>query len=56
MLKNTKENGKNCTISEFGKLSTGEFVQKIELKNEGGIQLTLMNYGATAVSLFCPDK
>ena len=44
------------SVSDFGILPSGEVVKKIVVKNNNGIQLVLMNYGATSISLFCPDK
>ncbi|MBK7103731.1 MAG: galactose mutarotase [Ignavibacteriae bacterium] len=45
---------KNKTL--FGKLNDGREVYLFTLKNSSGIEAKIINYGATIVSLFVPDK
>jgi aldose 1-epimerase len=40
----------------FGKLNNGKEVYMYTLKNKNGMSAEIMNYGATVVSLFAPDK
>ncbi|XP_066910374.1 galactose mutarotase-like [Clytia hemisphaerica] len=47
---------KKLEISNFGILPSGEIVKKIEFENKNGLKFSVLNYGATAASLICPDK
>ena len=51
-----ESSSKSISITDFGILSSGEVVKKILVKNNNGVELVLMNFGATAISLLCPDK
>ena len=42
--------------SIFGKLDSGEEVSLFTLKNDGGMEMSVTNYGATIVTLLVPDK
>ena len=55
--------GLSCQQSEltmdetpFGTLPTGEFVDLFTLRNAGGMEVRIMTYGATVVSLKVPDR
>ncbi len=41
--------------SQFGALPTGEAVTKYTLKNEAGMELQVMDYGATVTSILIPN-
>lgn len=43
-------------VGTFGKTSDGETVHSFFMKNAKGLRLTMMDYGATVVSLEVPDK
>jgi len=43
-------------ISEFGKISDGREVKSFTLKNTHGIEVKIINYGATLVSIKTPDR
>src|SRR3954447_9941034 len=40
----------------FGKTADGTTVEQFILKNQGGMQATLMTRGATLVELYVPDR
>ncbi len=40
----------------FGALKSGAVVDKVTLRNPSGITATFINYGATLLSLLCPDR
>jgi len=44
------------TKSLFGKLSDGREVFKFTLKNKNGMEVSLINFGATVTSIVVPDK
>jgi aldose 1-epimerase len=46
----------NSKIKLFGTMPNGEAVYSYELKNNNGVQITLINYGATITSLKIPLK
>lgn len=46
----------SCSIQPFGKLPGGADVNVYTLKNSTGMVVTLINYGATIVSIKVPDK
>ena len=48
--------GVTATREPFGKLSDGTAVERVELKNNKGVTVRLINYGATMQSLLVPDK
>ena len=53
----TKEEGKPMVEEKiFGKLSDGREVNVYTLKNANGMEIKIINYGATVVSLTAPDK
>ena len=40
----------------YGKTSDGKDVHRFTLKNRNGLELQIITYGATVVSLKCPDR
>ena len=40
----------------FGTTESGEEVIKYTIKNSNGLELDVISFGATFVSLKCPDK
>ena len=40
----------------FGKTETGEDVMKYTIQNSNGLELVVISWGATFVSLKCPDR
>jgi len=40
----------------FGKTESGEEVIKYTIKNSNGLELDVISFGATLVSLKCPDR
>jgi len=40
----------------FGKTETGEDVIKYTIQNNKGLELVVISWGATLVSLKCPDR
>ena len=48
--------GNSVTKSAFGKTKSGADVSLFTCKNAGGLEMKLMDYGATIVSLNVPDK
>src|SRR5665648_567661 len=51
-----KEFTPSYTKADFEKLVDGKQTTLFTLENEGGIIVTLTNYGAKIVSIFAPDK
>lgn len=49
---------KNMVVSQevFGKTETGEDVIKYTIQNNKGLELVVISWGATLVSLKCPDR
>lgn len=47
---------KNMTISTFGQTTEGENVNLYTIKNNNGIVLKMMNYGAIVISFDVPDR
>jgi aldose 1-epimerase len=43
-------------VSGFGHTRGGELVRKISLKNDGGMRVEILTYGATIKGLFVPDR
>ena len=43
-------------INEFGRLSNGREVKSFTLKNTHGVEVKIINYGATLVSIKTPDR
>ena len=40
----------------FGKTESGEEVIKYTIQNSNGLELVVISFGATVVSVKCPDK
>ena len=51
-----KEFSPSYSKADFEKVVNGKQTTLFTLKNEGGIMVTLTNYGAKIVSIFAPDK
>lgn len=43
-------------VTDFGKLPSGQIIKKITIENENNVKLALSNYGASTMSLICPDR
>ena len=60
MIVSCSESKKELTMSnnkaDFEKVVKGKNTTLYTLKNEGGITVTLTNYGARLVSVFAPDR
>src|SRR6476619_3314504 len=50
------DEGKKVTRQSFGKTVSGGAVDIYALRNKGGVEARIMNYGATVVSLVTPDR
>ena len=44
------------TIENWGQISTGNLVQKVTIKNEKGMQVSYIDYGATITEISVPDR
>lgn len=52
----TSNNDMQITEERFGQLADGRYVELYTLKNEGGIEAKITNYGGIIVSLMTPDS
>ncbi len=52
----TSNNDMQITEERFGQLADGRYVEIYTLKNEGGIEAKITNYGGIIVSLMTPDS
>ena len=52
----TSNNDMQITEERFGQLTDGRYVELYTLKNEGGIEAKITNYGGIIVSLMTPDS
>ncbi|NCB06396.1 MAG: galactose-1-epimerase, partial [Clostridia bacterium] len=46
----------SVTVSEFGRLPSGEVVLRYTITNKHGASASLLNYGATWQSMFVPNR
>lgn len=56
--KASQQPSRNMVVCQevFGKTETGEDVIKYTIQNNKGLELVVISWGATLVSLKCPDR
>ncbi len=56
LLSATSSNASTVEVSEFGVLPSGKVVKRYTMKNSKGVQLSVIEYGATIVEIMVPDS